>query len=145
MLRSVELKDYMIYNPVKVTPDTNLFDAVHQIIVNKISGVCVVDDKDKLVGVLSELDCLNAILSSIYNESGVGLVGEFMTAEVDVASADEDIVDLAADMLKKNQRRRPVVENGKLVGQITCRQLLRAVKEFAAPEDPSEHLGSDND
>ena len=44
--------------------------------------------------------------------------------------ANEDIVDVAQDMLLKNKRRRPVVENGKLIGQITCRQLLSAVKKF---------------
>jgi hypothetical protein len=33
-------------------------------------------------------------------------------------------------MLLKNKRRRPVVENGKLIGQITCRQLLSAVMQF---------------
>ena len=33
-------------------------------------------------------------------------------------------------MLLKNKRRRPVVEDGKLIGQITCRQLLNAVKNF---------------
>lgn len=144
MLRSVELKDYMISNPVTVTPETNLFDAIHHIIVNKVSGVCVVDDDECLVGMLSELDCLDGILSAIYNESGVGTVAEVMTSEVVVAHVDEDIVDLAADMLKNKHRRRPVVADGKLVGQITCRQLLRAVKEFAAPTDPTEYLGAEN-
>jgi CBS domain-containing protein len=47
-----------------------------------------------------------------------------------VAHPNEDIVDVAQDMLKKNKRRRPVVENGKLIGQITCRQLLIAVVKF---------------
>jgi len=40
------------------------------------------------------------------------------------------VVDVADDMLKKGHRRRPVVDNGKLVGQITCRQLLRVVRDF---------------
>ena len=41
-----------------------------------------------------------------------------------------NILDVAQDMLLKNKRRRPVVEDGKLIGQITCRQLLTAVKKF---------------
>ena len=47
-----------------------------------------------------------------------------------VAHPNEDITDVAQDMLLKNKRRRPVVEDGKLVGQITCRQLLGALKKF---------------
>jgi CBS domain-containing protein len=131
MLQSVDLRDYMITNPVKIRDDANLLDAVEAIIDNKISGVCVVDANGKLVGVLSELDCLRAVLGATYNEGGIGQVKEYMAnSELDIAHPGEDIVDIAQDMLQKKHRRRPVVENGKLVGQITCRQLLSAVKQF---------------
>ena len=131
MLQSVDLRDYMITNPVKIRDDANLLDAMDAIIDNKISGVCVVDANGKLVGVLSELDCLRAVLGAAYNEGGIGQVKEYMTnSELDIAHPGEDIVDIAQDMLQKKHRRRPVVENGKLVGQITCRQLLSAVKQF---------------
>jgi CBS domain-containing protein len=49
-----------------------------------------------------------------------------------VAHPNEDIVDVARDMLANNKRRRPVVENGKLIGQITCRQLLTAMRKFSS-------------
>jgi CBS domain-containing protein len=131
MLKSVHLRDYMLTHPVKVKPDDNLLDAMQVIIDNKISGVCVVDDSGNLVGILSELDCLRAALSAIYNESGIGTVDEYMASDnLVVAHPNEDIVDVAQDRLLKNKRRRPVVEDGKLVGQITCRQLLSAVKSF---------------
>ncbi len=131
MLKSVNLRDYMITNPVKVKPDDNIADAVKVIIDNKVSGVCVVDADGNLSGILSELDCLRAILGAIYNESAIGLVSEHMTADnLLVAHPDENILDVAQDMLIKKHRRRPVVENGRLIGQITCRQLLSAVKKF---------------
>ena len=101
------------------------------IIDNKVSGVCVVDDDQNLVGILSELDCLRAALGAIYNNTNIGQVREFMASDnLVVAHPNEDIVDVAQDMLLKNKRRRPVVEDGKLIGQITCRQLLSAVKKF---------------
>ncbi len=139
MLRSVDLEDYMIDNPIEISKDAGIMEAVHLILVNKISGLCVVDDDRKLVGVLSELDCLDGILKASYNDSGIGKVEDVMSTELVVANKGEDIVDVAADMLKQNSRRRPVVENGKLIGQITCRQLLRAVKEFSVPKDNSEY------
>jgi len=134
MLRSVELEDYMLYNPIKVNVNGDIYDAVNEILNHKISGVCVVDDENNLVGVLSEIDCLRAILSSIYNEGAVGKIREYMTTDVISASPHEDIVDVATDMLKHKHRRRPVIENGKLIGQISCRQLLGAVKRFAETE-----------
>lgn len=128
---SVDIRDYMINHPVKVKPDDNLLDAMDAIIKNRISGICVVDDNNKLIGILSELDCMRGVLSTAYNESGVGPVSEYMTSDnLVVAHPNEDIIDIAEDMLKKNHRRRPVVEDGKLVGQITCRQILGAVKKF---------------
>lgn len=132
MLQSVNLRDYMLKNPVTVGPDDNILDAMQVIIDNKISGVCVVEHDAILVGILSEMDCLRAVLGAIYNDSGIGAVREHMTAEnLIVVNPNEDIVDVAQDMLRSNKRRTPVVENGKLIGQITCRQLLSAVKKFS--------------
>lgn len=141
MLRSVDLKDYMLHDPVKVRVDDDVFEAIHRILINKISGVCVVDEDDLLVGVLSEMDCLNAILSAVYNESMyAGPVKQFMTPEVVTVRETDNIVDVASDMLRHKQRRRPVIDSdGKLVGQVTCRQILRAVKEFTGSVDPEEH------
>jgi CBS domain-containing protein len=131
MLQSVNLRDYMLLNPVKVSPHDNIMDAMKVIIDNKISGVCVVDDDANLVGILSEMDCLRAVLGAIYNNSNIGVVREYMASDnLVVAHPNEDIVSVAQDMLLKNKRRRPVVENGKLIGQITCRRLLSAVMQF---------------
>jgi CBS domain-containing protein len=130
MLHSVDLRDYMITNPIKVRDNANLFDTMKIIIDNKVSGVCVIDENKALVGVLSEMDCLAAILKATYNEVGVGLVNQYMTKDVIVAHPSEGIINIAQDMLLKNQRRRPVVENGELVGQVSCRQLLSAVNKF---------------
>ena len=131
MLKSVNLRDYMQTNPVRVRPQDNALDAMQVIIDNKISGVCVVDGEGNLVGILSEMDCLRAVLGAVYNNGSIGTVSDYMAADnLVVAHPEEDIVDVAQDMLQKNKRRRPVVEDGKLVGQITCRALLSAVKEF---------------
>jgi CBS domain-containing protein len=132
MLKSVNLRDYMLTNPIRVKPDDNIFEAMTVISDNKISGLCVVEDDNTLVGVLSEMDCLRAVLGSVYNEGGFGLVRDYMTTEnLVVAHPGEDIVDVAQDMLRQNKRRRPVVEDGKLIGQITIRHLLKAVRSFS--------------
>lgn len=136
MLKSVNLRDYMLTNPVKIRAEDNVLEAMQVIIDNKVSGVCVIDADEKLVGILSELDCLRAVLGAVYNDVGVGRVKDYMASDnLVVAHPDEDIVDVAQDMMLKNKRRRPVVENGVLVGQITCRQLLSAVKKFQSQKN----------
>jgi CBS domain-containing protein len=140
MLKELELGHYMVRNPVKVRADASLLDAIHLILVNKVSGLCVVDERNRLIGVLSETDCLRGVLSATYNDSGIGTVGEFMsTQNLKTAAPGDHIVDIAADMLRQKIRRRPVVgSDGQLLGQITIRQILRAVKEFSSPKDASE-------
>jgi len=53
-----------------------------------------------------------------------------MTAEVQTCGLHDNIVDVAMDMIAKGHRRRPVVEKGKLIGQLTCRRILRVVAAF---------------
>lgn len=132
MLRSVDIADYMQHNPAKVLADASLFEAIDIITSRHISGVCVVDAAGHLVGVLSELDCLRAVVSATYDHcADVGSVADFMTREVTVCRLHDNLVDVARDMIARSQRRRPVVdEHGKLIGQLTCRQLLRVVNAF---------------
>ena len=141
MLRSVRVRDYMLTKPVVVKPEADIFEAIHQILVNRISGVTVVDDHNRPVGVLSELDCLRAILWASYHEEEVGShpVKDHMSSPVETISPHEGIIEVAQSMLEHKRRRRPVVDvHGRMVGQLTCRQLLRAIKEFGVPPDPRE-------
>lgn len=141
MLKSVRVRDYMLTKPVVVKPDTDVFQAIHEILVNRISGVTVVGDDKRPVGVLSELDCLRAILWATYHEEEIGShpVRDHMSTPVETVSAHDGIIDVAQSMLDHKRRRRPVVDShGRMVGQLTCRQLLRAIKEFDVPPDPKE-------
>lgn len=131
MLRPVSLRDHMLPHPATIRSDATITEAMDIITDNRLSGLCVVDSQNNLLGILSELDCLRAVLSAVYNKTRIGQVSDYMAREnLAVAHPEEDIIDVAQDMLMNNKRRRPVVENGKLIGQITCRQLLRAVREF---------------
>ncbi|MGY6554980.1 MAG: CBS domain-containing protein [Wenzhouxiangella sp.] len=131
MLRSIQIADYMNPAPVKVHVDDSLIKAADLITSQRVSGACVVDSDDCLVGMLSEIDCLRAVISATYNNTAdIGTVREAMTAEVQCCARHDNIVDVAMDMISKGHRRRPVVEHGRLVGQLTCRQILRVVSSF---------------
>jgi len=141
MLRSVNLKDYMIARPLTVEADAPLFEAVDIITTNHVSGLCVVDKRGTLVGILSELDCLRGILCASYEHSNVGVVGDYMVStNINFARPTDDIINVAADMLAKGQRRRPVLdENNKLIGQITCRHILEAVRKLTKTRSSEDY------
>ena len=133
MSDSVQVRDYM-QPTVTVIKSATVSEAAQIILEHKISGVTVVDEKGNLAGILSELDCLRAIVNAVYNGSlpGAAIVEDVMTKEVESNSPSEDIVSVAASMLDHKHRRRPVVENGKLLGQVSCRQILAAIKGFGS-------------
>ena len=131
MLKSVNAQDYMTDQPLTVKADTDIFNVIDMLILHKVSGATVIDDENNVVGVISEVDCLRAILNSAYHSEKVGgKVSEYMTKEVESLTRDMDIVAVAQKMLDSKRRRIPVVENGKFVGQLSIRSILRAVKNF---------------
>ena len=133
-MRSLKISDHLITNPVKIASTATIGEAARTIIDNKVSGVIVVNENDEVEGMLSELDCLKSLLTEIYNEGQVGkeLVTIEMSAPVTYNRPEEDIISVAQSMLDQKQRRRPVIDNGKLIGQITCRQLLSAIMAFGS-------------
>ena len=130
MLQSIAVRDYMAANLVTFTIEMDIMRAIHVLVSNRISGAPVVDEHGNLVGVLSEADCLQVALSASYNETYGGSVDEFMSREVCSVDVDMSIVELAQLFLEKSYRRYPVTEDNRLVGQISRRDVLRALEKL---------------
>ncbi|MDO6564107.1 CBS domain-containing protein [Amphritea sp. 1_MG-2023] len=132
MLRSVKASDYMAEQLITFTPETDLFDAINQLLKYRISGAPVLNQEGRLVGLLSEADCLKAILTLTYHEEEMGgRVGDYMSTDVVTIAHDADIISVAAEFIGNKTRRLPVLNNGKLIGQISRCDVLRAVGQFA--------------
>lgn len=134
MTESFRIKDFMNPKPVTVLPGTNIVEVAKLTLKHKVSGVLVVDKAKKLLGMISELDCLREMSGSIYHEgrNASSLSAEdIMTKEVTTVSPDAQLFDVMTSMLHQGQRRRPVVENGKVIGQVTCRQLLKIITSYS--------------
>lgn len=139
MLHSVDVADYMLKNPVTARPDMTVYEAALRILENKVSGLVVIDERKALLGMLSELDCLRVLLAGAYNDEkfGAALVGDVMTKVVESQGPHDDIVDVATSMLDHKHRRRPVVDDGRLIGQVTCRQILNVVTTGLKEKKPT--------
>ena len=134
MTESFRIKDFMNPKPVTVPPETNIADVAKLTLKNKISGVLVIDQSKKLLGMISELDCLRVLSDSIYHDgrnTSSLTAQDVMTKEVTQVSPDAQLFDVMTSMLNQGQRRRPVVENGKVIGQVTCRQLLKIISSYS--------------
>ena len=140
MLTSFEADDFMSENPVTFTPDTDIFDAIHIFLQRKVSGATVLNQHNEVVGVISELDCLKAIINQgYYHEGGAGLVKDYMTTgKLDYMDPHVSIIDAAQTMLTTHHRRMPVLVNGKFAGQISARSILQAFKDSLMNHDETE-------
>lgn len=134
MLKSIKVRDYMTRHLVTFRSDTDLFTAINRLLEHRISGAPVVDSQGHLIGLLSEGDCLRGILSGAYYEAIGGTVSGYMVTEIETISPEADIIEVSERFLRGRLGRIPVVEDGRLVGQISRSDVLRAVKEFAQHE-----------
>ena len=130
-LKSALVRDYMAGQLVAFKPDMDVLDAIHELVKQRIAGAPVVDDQGELVGMLSELDCLKIALNAGYYGDWGGPVADYMTPDVETVDADMSIIDLAQKFLKSGFRRFPVLRNNRLVGQISRRDVLRALSQLA--------------
>ncbi len=129
-VKSALVRNYMARDLISFYPETDVLDAIHELVAHRIAGAPVVDHHGELVGMLSELDCIRVALDAGYYGQRGGPVSEYMTTDVKTVDAETNIVDLADRFRQSKFRRFPVVKDGRLVGQISRRDVLRALLEL---------------
>ena len=140
MFRSILIDDFMTKNLATATRDMDLLALVDLLLHRGISGTPVIDGSGHLIGMVSEHDCLKAILVGTYQGDVGGIVGDVMTTQVDTIRLGTSIVEAANQMVSSGRRRLPVVnQENHLVGQISRTDLLRAVRAYEIPEEEPAH------
>jgi CBS domain-containing protein len=129
-LDTVHVRDYMTTELVTFTPDMEVMAAINQLVKHGIAGAPVVDAQGKLIGMLSERDCLNVGLIAAQDSCVAGPVRQFMSINTVTVDPDTNLTQLASMFLSKSYRRYPVIEDGKLVGQISRSDVLRAINNL---------------
>jgi len=127
-MRPRSVKDIMAKRLVIFQPDMHVRAAIESLLKYKISGAPVVDENGTLIGVLSEIDCMPTIIQDLYYSDSGGSVRDFMSTEITTVNSEMGLVDLAEIFQKKHFRRLPVVDNGILVGQVSRRDVLKAIQ-----------------
>ena len=125
---TVLVKDIMTTNLVLFTVEQSIHEVMNSFIKNKISGGPVVDDRGKLIGVISEADCMKEVSDSRYFNMPIldKSVGHFMTKEVETLPVSMTLFDAASRFHETSRRRFPVLDNNKLVGQISRKDIVIA-------------------
>lgn len=128
------IEKYMVplNHMITLKPDQNISEAIAIILDNRISGAPVLDEQRRLVGNLSEKDCLRIIVDQASNKLPVQYmkVSDYMSTKVFTFSPTTNVVEAAIEFLNSPVRRYAVVKNGALIGEISRREILRAAQRI---------------
>ena len=128
------IKEFMAKELITFQLDTTIETAMESFLTNKISGAPVLDKQGKLVGVLSEKDCMRTLFEATYYNNLGGFVNEYMSTDLKTINIHDTLSNVADQFIKSRFRRFPVVEGEKLVGQISRRDVLRAIVKLSNEE-----------
>lgn len=127
-------KDIMVQDGlITFRPEQKLSEVIKTMVQRRISGAPVVDGDMQLVGVISEHDCLRVVAAGAYEGTpldGNRTVKELMTTDVTTISPNLNLYGIAHTFITRNLRRVPVVQGQRVLGQVSRRDVLRAVQKF---------------
>jgi CBS domain-containing protein len=156
---TMKAADVMTRRLITIDPDSSVADAAKRMLENRISGMPVLDEQGRLIGLISEGDLLRrsemgthqrqrrswwlTLLSGPtgaaddYVKSHSRRVRDVMTQSVVSVSPDASLNDIVNVLERHRIKRVPVLDNGKLVGIVSRANLLQALASAAEVHEPS--------
>ena len=125
-------KDLMVTRLVTLSPGMDIYDAIAVLLKHRISGAPVVDNRRSYLGVFSEKCCMSVLVKAVYEEMPTSHIDAFIDTEARTISEETDLLSIAQIFLNTESRRLPVLRSGRLVGQISRRDILRAAHKIIA-------------
>ena len=124
----LKVSDYMSTKLITFKSDDKIESVIDSLIRHRISGGPVVNSKNELIGIISEGDCIKQLSDSRYHNLPMtnNTVETCMGRNVETIDGNMNIFDAANKFLESKRRRFPIVENGKLIGQISQKDILKA-------------------
>lgn len=123
-------REMMTKNLVTLSPDLEVFHAIDILLKKRISGAPVVDRQGHFRGIFSESSCMRFIINAAYeNLPDAGLM-PFVDQDPPTISPDTDLLTICQTFLDQATRRLPVIEDGRLIGQISRRDVMRKVVQM---------------
>ncbi|APY01432.1 CBS domain-containing protein [Lacinutrix venerupis] len=127
-----KVSDFMTRDLITFKATQTVEEVVDALIKYKISGGPVVNDNNELIGIISEGDCIKQISDSRYHNMPMdnNSIEKHMITNVETIDGNLNVFDAAQVFLTSKRRRFPIVENGKLVGQISQKDILKAAMQL---------------
>ncbi len=123
-------RDIMTTKLVTLNPEMDVFHGIEVLVRHDISGAPVIDADRRLLGIFSEKSCMKVLIDAAYEGLPTNQIGKFMDETPTTITPDTQLLSIAQIFLTTPRRRLPVIEDEKLVGQVSRRDVIRAVSKI---------------
>lgn len=130
MNRPMLARSVMVTRLVTLNPGMDVFDAIALLLRHRISGAPVVAADGTYLGVFSEKCGMGVLLDAAADSLSEATVGDFLDRKAPTIDEGTDLLTIARVFHGTPRRRLPVLRDGKLVGQISRRDVLRAAHDM---------------
>jgi citrate synthase len=127
------VSDLMTPDVLTATPSETIADVSTRMGDRKVGSIVVVDDT-RPVGILTERDMIKIAASG--TDTSIAKVSEWMTENPDTVGPDVEVDDAFHRLTEHGYRHMPVVDDGKLLGIVSLRDLVR-IAQIRPVEHPS--------
>lgn len=127
------VSEYMTKDLITFKKDTDINVVIKSLLDNRITGAPVLDDQGQVVGLIDDKDCLNLIFGNVYNRLPTtrDKVEDYMSNVMRSISVNQNIMEVASIFVSTPYKRLLVKDdNNRLVGQVSRRDILRAIHEL---------------
>ncbi len=121
--------DHMTRDLLTIEPDAGLGEAARRMAARAVGAVVVLDG-ERLVGIVTERDVLKAVAAGLREDARVA---EWMTRHPETVESGEATDHAASLMIHGGFRHLPVVDEGRVLGILSIRDLMRVALEDRAP------------
>ncbi|NLC71653.1 MAG: CBS domain-containing protein [Desulfuromonadaceae bacterium] len=143
MNQQLIVANYMDKRNLTLRPDMPITQAMDIFLKHRLLAAFVIDERGAPIGLLSENDCLKVLLQqTYYQQDPEDTVATYMCEPPMPITGGTTIVEAARLFLNSKHRHLPVVEGGHIVGQISRREIIRAMHRsffFDQREKPAEN------
>lgn len=125
----ISAKDVMSKRVTTVREDAKIMDVIRLLVEHKVTGLPVVSEDMRLLGMVTEKDILKMLL---YEQDVKDIsVADLMTTEITYFAEDDDLMSVFKGLVESNFRRVPIVSEGELVGIISRRDIIKLLSKKA--------------
>ncbi|MEM0995127.1 MAG: CBS domain-containing protein [Bacteroidota bacterium] len=132
-LNAPPVSKYMTKELITFRPEDEIHLVIESMLKNRITGAPVLNGRREVVGMIDDRSCLNVLIGGAYYNHPVvkSTVADYMYQERKSVSADDNIIEVARIFLEAVYKRLLVLDDaGRLVGQISRRDILRAIDDM---------------